>query len=78
MPYENTPGSGEEARIELEKQLIDEYLKSKGHTRQSLQKLPAETAHKIMSEASTYVSCKLAEIENKARYKQNLQGTAGT
>jgi hypothetical protein len=75
MPFDTTHSSSEEAHAELEKCLIDEYLKGKGYTLESLKKLTEDEAHRIMSEASTYVSCKLAEIENKARYKQNIQGT---
>ncbi len=63
----------EEIHAELEKALIDEYLERKGHTMEGLNKLPEDEAHRIMVEASTYASGKLAEIESKARYKQNIK-----
>jgi len=63
----------DESRALLEKGLIDEYLKEKGYDRASLKKLPDDEARRIMTEASTYASGKLSEIENKARYKQNLK-----
>lgn len=75
MPYDALPNSEEEIHAELGKSLIDEYLKNRGYTPESLNKLPKDEAHRIMSEASTYASGKLAEIENRARYTQNLQGT---
>ena len=65
--------SNEEIHAELEKSLISEYLKRKGYTKESLNKLPEDEAYRIIVEASTYASGKLAEIENRARYTQNLQ-----
>ena len=73
MPHDAQANSEEEIHAELEKSLIGEYLKRKGYTLESLNKLPEDEAHQIMSEASTYASGKLAEIENKARYTQNLK-----
>ena len=67
---------GEDIHAELGKRLIDEYLKARGYTRESLARLAAAESQRIMNEASTYASCKLAEIENKARFTQNLQETA--
>jgi hypothetical protein len=73
MPDDLHGNSQEEIHAELEKSLINEYLKRKGYTKESLNKLPEDEAHRIMSEASTYASGKLAEIDNRARYTQNLQ-----
>jgi hypothetical protein len=68
------PSAKEEIHAELEKSLINEYLKRKGYSPESLGRMLPDKAHKIMSEASLYASGKLAEIENKARYSQDLQG----
>ncbi len=73
MPDDIHGDSQEEIHAELEKSLINEYLKRKGYTLESLNKLSEDEAHRIMSEASTYASGKLAEIENRARYTNNLQ-----
>jgi len=73
MPDDAHVNSEEDIHAELEKSLIVEYLKGKGYTLDSLNKLPDDEAHRIMSEASTYASDKLAEIDNRARYTQNLQ-----
>jgi len=67
------PAPEHDIRALLEKGLIDEYLKDKGYDRGSLKKLPEDEAHRLMTEASIYASGKLAEIETKARYKQNLK-----
>jgi len=73
MPDDIYGNSQEEIHAELEKSLINEYLKRKGYTKESLKKLPEDEASRIIVEASTYASGKLAEIENRARYTQNLQ-----
>ena len=56
----------------LEKTLIEAYLKGKGYTLEDLQNLPEEEAKQIMKEASTYASGKLAEVEVKAHFMQEL------
>jgi len=62
----------EEIHAMLERCLIDEYLKNKGHTRDSLKILPDEVARQFMKEASTYASGKLSEIEIRARFTEDL------
>lgn len=47
----------------LEREYIEEYLRSRGYTLDDVQDLPEPVAHKLMQEASTYASCKLAEIQ---------------
>jgi hypothetical protein len=59
----------------LEKCLFKEYLQSKGYTQESLNALPEDKAHQIMKEASTYASSKLAEIEIRARFTEDLRET---
>ena len=60
----------------LEKMYMDEFLRSRGHTPQSVNALPEDERKKIMTEASTYVSVKLAEVEGKARAAEELRGTS--
>ena len=71
------PAPEDEARVVLEKGLIDEYLKNQGYDRESLKKLPEDEAHRLMTEASIYASGKLTEIETKARLKQDLKDIGG-
>jgi hypothetical protein len=73
MPDDNHTDSEGDIHAELEKSFIVEYLKREGYTLESLNKLPEGEAHRIMSEASIYASGKLAEIDNRARYTQNLR-----
>lgn len=56
----------------LERTLIETYLKGKGYTLKELKDLPEEEAKQLMKEASTYASCKLAELEDKAHFVQDL------
>ncbi len=56
----------------LERCLIEEYLKSKGHTRESLKSLPKNEADQLLREASTFASGKLAEIEIRAHFTKDL------
>ena len=56
----------------LERQLINQYLESKGYTRQDLETLPLEEARALMREACTYASLKLAEIEARSQFSQKI------
>jgi hypothetical protein len=68
----SSTASEEEIHALLERCLIDEYLKGKGYTRETLKSLPDEIAHQLMKEASTYASGKLSEIEIRARFTEDL------
>ncbi len=69
----DTPAPEEDVHARLENHLIDEYLSQKGYTRKSLADLPQAEARKIMYSASMYASGKLAEIENRSRYNDELR-----
>jgi hypothetical protein len=58
----------------LEKNLIKEYLQTKGHSLDSLHRLPLDEAHRLMREACTYASLKLAEVESRARFRDEIHG----
>lgn len=66
----------EEPRIRLERVFIEAYLRTKGHTLQSLAQLPEEEARRLMTEASIYASTRLAETETRERLLQELHGTS--
>jgi hypothetical protein len=57
----------------LEKQLVEDYLKSKGYNRQDLHKLPEEQAKELMMEACNYASLKLAELESKSKFRDEIR-----
>ena len=75
FPNNSLPSTADKIHALLEKCLIEEYLTSKGHSRESLKSLPDGEAHQIMREASTYASGKLSEIEIRARFTEDLQET---
>jgi len=56
----------------LERQLINDYLKSKGYPRQVLLTLPIEQARILMTEACTYASLKLAEVEARSQFSKKI------
>lgn len=56
----------------LEKTLIEAYLKGKGYTLEKLNDLSEKEAKQLMKEASTYASGKLAELEDRAHFVQEL------
>lgn len=58
----------------LERTLIEAYLTGKGFTRDDLLDLPEDEARQLMKEASTYASSKLAEVELRAHFVQELHG----
>ncbi len=75
IPKNTLSGTEDEIHALLEKCLINEYLKSKGYTKESLNALPEDKAHQLMREASIYASSKLAEIEIRARFTEDLRET---
>lgn len=56
----------------LEQLFITEFLKEKGVTLETLRQLPPEEAHKYMRQACLYASLKLAEVESRARFHQEI------
>jgi len=58
---------------ELEWQLITDYLKEKGYSRQDLRNLPEDEAQRLRSKACQYASLKLAEVESRAQFNRKIQ-----
>jgi len=58
----------------LEKKLIEEYLQGRGYSLDDLHGLPKEDAQLLMRAACTYASLKLAEVESRARFRQEIHG----
>ena len=59
----------------LEKNYIEEYLRSRGYLRKDLRKLTKDQAKKLMIEASTHASLKLVDIESRARFRKMMHGS---
>jgi hypothetical protein len=62
----------EDPHAALERRFIDEFLESAGHTRRSAGKLGTEEVSTLLRAASEYASLRLAEIECRARYADEI------
>jgi hypothetical protein len=56
----------------LEQILIDDFLRARGIDSAALQRLPPDEAKRLLTEASTYASEKLAEVEARAHYVHDI------
>ena len=57
----------------LERRLIKEYLHDKGYRLEELKKLPEEEAKQLMIDACKYASLKLAEIDSRAKVREEIR-----
>ncbi len=57
----------------LEKTHILNYLSAKGYTLEKLKELPEAEAKALLAEASIYASAKMAEVETRAKFIDNIQ-----
>ena len=59
----------------LEKRFIIEYLHDKGYQLADLKSHPFSEAKQLMSEACIYASLKLAEVEARAQFREEIRGS---
>jgi hypothetical protein len=64
----------EEPQAALERAFIDEYLKARGHELRALRMLPDDLVHELLREAVQYAAARLAELEARAHYVNELHG----
>jgi hypothetical protein len=57
----------------LERQLIEEYLDSRGYSLAEIRNMQKDEAKKLMEEACRYASLKLAEIESRAHFRSEIR-----
>jgi hypothetical protein len=57
----------------LERQLIAEYLLSKGYQKADVRNLPEEQRKALMTEAIVYAALRLANIEAKSKFRQKIR-----
>jgi hypothetical protein len=57
----------------LERQLIVEYLLSKGYRKSDLRNLAEEQRSVLMTEAIVYAALRLANIEAKSKFRQKIR-----
>jgi hypothetical protein len=58
----------------LERMLIDEFLRVRGLDSEALDKLSEPERHELLAEASSYASTRLTEIESRSHFVQELHG----
>ncbi|MBI5879404.1 MAG: hypothetical protein HZB53_17285 [Chloroflexi bacterium] len=64
----------EDRQAELLRMFEEEYLQARGYTYHTVQQLPAAQAHKLLVDASTYASNKVAEVQTRAHMLDELHG----
>ena len=69
-PIDIPPTDDHEAK--LERALVDEFLRQQGRTREDVAALPDTQRVAIWREARLYASARLAEIEARAHYVEDL------
>lgn len=62
----------EEPLAELERRIIDEYIRGLGHDPDRLRASMDPEARKILVEASTYAATRLSEVEARSHYVRAL------
>ncbi len=56
----------QDPQAKLERMYLEEFLRSRGHTLETIKALPEAEGKRIMTEASTFIGTKLAEMERRA------------
>jgi phosphoketolase len=62
----------QDLHAELERALINEYLRGRGFEPASLRDRDDPEAHLLLAEASTYAAGRLTEVEARAHYVHDL------
>jgi hypothetical protein len=58
----------------LERMLIEEFLRVRGLSWEAIDKLTETERHDLLAEASSYASTRLTEIESRSHFVQELHG----
>ncbi|MBI4888952.1 MAG: hypothetical protein HY824_17765 [Acidobacteria bacterium] len=62
----------EEPLADLERRLIDDYLRQAGHDPDALRARRDEAARALLAKASVHAAAKLTEIESRSHYVREL------
>jgi hypothetical protein len=62
----------EEPLAELERRIIDEYIRERGHDPASLRGSADAGARQILVDASVYAATRLGEVEARSHYVRDL------
>lgn len=63
-------------RAQMERTLMAEYLRARGHDWGSVRALPEAEARALLRDASLHASARLTEIESRAHLVSDLHGDA--
>ena len=77
MSAEESGTSPVEAPLgQLERALIDEFVRARGYDPHKLADLPEELRDKLLTEASVYASARLTEVESRSRFVHDIHDGA--
>ena len=76
MTLERAERALEDPNAQLETALVDEFLRTRGLDRHTLQDLPEAQARQLRTEASAYATARLTEQESRAHFVHEIHGTA--
>jgi hypothetical protein len=62
----------EEPLAELERRIINDYIRDHGHDPAALRASPDAAARKILVDASVYAATRLSEVEARSHYVRDL------
>jgi hypothetical protein len=62
----------DDVHADLERTLIDDFLRARGLDPAAVRDRDDAEAHLLLAEATTHASAKLAEVEARAHYVQDL------
>jgi hypothetical protein len=68
------PPAVKDLKSQLERALIDEFLRTHGYDRANVSGPPSAEHERLMKEACTYASGKLAEVEARAHFVHDMHG----
>ena len=67
----------DDPHADLERTLINDYLRARGHDPADLRARDDVEAHRLLAQASTHAASKLAELEARAHYVQEIRHVTG-
>ena len=62
----------QEPLAELERRIIDDYIRDHGHDPETLRASADASAHRILTDAAVYASTRLSEVEARSHYVRDL------
>jgi hypothetical protein len=68
------PPAVKDLQAQLERALIDEFLRTHGYDAANVSGLPNAELELLMKQACTYASGKLAEVEARAHFLHDIHG----